>query len=95
MELLRRSLQGFSTQTFSHDAQVNGMLLEGVQVYVGPFLKRTDRPDDKNAKFTNVYVKNLAETVDEEMLRKLFGENGSITSIVIMKVHFQPIAEFA
>ena len=42
-----------------------------------------------------MYIKNLAETVDEEMLRKLFGENGSITSIVIMKVHFQPNAEFS
>lgn len=66
--------------------QVNGMLLEGIQVYVGPFLKRTDRPNDKAPKFTNVYVKNLAETVDEEKLRKLFEEHGTITSIVIMKV---------
>ena len=62
------------------------MLLEGVQVYVGPFLKRTDRPNDKGAKFTNVYIKNLAETVDEDKLRKLFAENGNITSVVIMKV---------
>lgn len=25
-------------------AQVNGMLLEGKKVFVGPFLNRTDRP---------------------------------------------------
>lgn len=62
------------------------MLLEGVQVYVGPFLKRSDRPNDKGAKFTNVYVKNLAENVEEDMLRKLFSETGGITSVVIMKV---------
>lgn len=62
------------------------MLLEGVQVYVGPFLKRSDRPNDHTQKFTNVYVKNLADTVDEEMLRKLFDEHGAITSIVIMRV---------
>lgn len=65
------------------------MLLEGVQVYVGPFLKRSDRPNDKGASYTNVYVKNLAETVDEEKLRKLFTENGGITSIVIMRVSLQ------
>jgi len=67
-------------------AQVNGMLLEGTQVFVGPFLKRSDRPNDKGSKFTNVYIKNLAETVDEEKLRKLFAESGKITSVVIMKV---------
>ena len=67
------------------------MLLEGVQVYVGPFLKRSDRPGDQGAKFTNVYVKNLAETVDEDKLRKLFTENGGITSVVIMRVSQQPL----
>jgi polyadenylate-binding protein len=65
--------------------KVNGMLLEGVQVYVGPFLKRTERPNDKAQKYTNVYVKNLAETVTEDKLRELFGETGNITSVVIMR----------
>ncbi len=59
-------------------------------MYVGPFLKRSDRPNDKGASYTNVYVKNLAESVDEEKLRKLFTENGGITSIVIMRVSLAP-----
>ena len=71
------------------------MLLEGVQVYVGPFLKRSDRPGDKGANYTNVYVKNLAETVDEEKLRKLFTENGGITSIVIMRVRAFLLIEYS
>ena len=62
------------------------MLLEGTQVYVGPFLKRSDRPLDKAQRYTNVYVKNLAETVTEDMLEKLFSESGQLNSVIIMKV---------
>jgi RNA recognition motif-containing protein len=58
--------------------QVNGMLLEGKKVFVGPFLKRTDRPADKEAHYTNIYVKNLAESVTEEQLEKMFGEYGKV-----------------
>ena len=58
--------------------QVNGMLLEGKKVFVGPFLKRTDRPADKEAHYTNIYVKNLAESVTEEQLDKMFGEFGKV-----------------
>ena len=35
---------------------LNGMLLEGKKVYVGPFLKREARPLDKEANYTNVYI---------------------------------------
>lgn len=35
-------------------AQVNGMLLEGKKVYVGPFVKRTDRPDNAEVHSTAV-----------------------------------------
>ena len=58
--------------------QVNGMLLEGKKVFVGPFLKRTDRPADKEAHYTNIYVKNLAESVTEEQLDTMFGEHGKV-----------------
>ena len=58
--------------------QVNGMLLEGKKVFVGPFLKRTERPADKELHYTNVFVKNLAETVTEETLDKLFSEYGTV-----------------
>ena len=61
-------------------AQVNGMLLEGKKVFVGPFLKRAERPADKELHFTNIFVKNLAEAVTEEQLQKLFGEYGEVCS---------------
>ena len=41
--------------------KVNGMLLEGKKVYVGPFLRRSERASDSEASFTNVFVKNLDE----------------------------------
>lgn len=66
--------------------QLNGMLLNDKQVYVGPFLRKQERElaADKS-KFTNVYVKNLAESTSEEDLKKIFGEFGEITSVVVMR----------
>lgn len=66
--------------------QVNGMLLAGQKVYVGPFLKKSDRPVDKESRFTNVYVKNLPDSVDDKKLNEMFSEHGSVTSAVVMKV---------
>lgn len=66
--------------------KLNGMLLNDKQVYVGPFLRKQEREMavDKT-KFTNVYVKNLAESTTEEELKKIFGEYGTITSVVVMR----------
>ena len=55
------------------------MLLEGKKVFVGPFLKRAERPADKDAHFTNVFVKNLAEELTEEELDKIFSEYGKVS----------------
>lgn len=65
--------------------KVNGMMVEGKQVYVGPFLRRADRSSDSEAKFTNIYVKNLDTKVDEEALSKMFEEYGKVSSTIIMK----------
>lgn len=65
--------------------KVNGMLLAGQKVYVGPFLKKSDRPVDRESHFTNVYVKNLPESVNDEKLNEMFSEHGSVTSAVVMK----------
>ncbi|KAK9690909.1 hypothetical protein RND81_09G162700 [Saponaria officinalis] len=66
--------------------KLNGMLLNDKQVYVGPFLRRQEREGavDKT-KFTNVFVKNLAETTTDENLAKTFGQFGKITSAVVMR----------
>lgn len=62
------------------------MLLDGKKVYVGPFLRRQDRPDDGEVRYTNVYVKNLADSVTDEKLNEMFAEFGPVTSAIVMKV---------
>ncbi|XP_010519297.1 PREDICTED: polyadenylate-binding protein 8-like [Tarenaya hassleriana] len=66
--------------------QLNGMLLNDKQVYVGPFVHRQQRESSvEKAKFTNVYVKNISESMTDEELSKIFVEFGPITSCVIMR----------
>jgi len=64
--------------------KVNGMLIEGRKVFVGPFLKWEARPDAGEAKYTNVFVKNLPDSVDQEGLERLAEEHGPVTSAVLM-----------
>jgi len=67
---------------------VNGMLLNGKKVYVGPFMKKGERPADQNEpRFTNVFVKNFGDDVTEELMRTEFAKFGVITNVVIMKDH--------
>ena len=56
-------------------------------VFVGLFLKRVERVGEgREERFTNVYVKNLAESVDDDGLRKMCEEHGPVTSAVVMTV---------
>eukprot|EP01137_Pigoraptor_chileana_P027704 Opistho-2@10600 len=69
-------------------AKVNGMLLNGMQVFVGPFIPRKERASAQGeaaSRFTNVYVKNLAPEIDESKLREKFEAFGPITSLTIMR----------
>ena len=68
--------------------KVNGMLLNGKKVFVGRFVPRKDREielGEKAKKFTNVYIKNIAEEIDESKLTAMFEKHGKITSLKIMK----------
>jgi len=68
--------------------KVNGMLLNGKKVYVGHFISRKDRDqaiDEKPKEFTNVYIKNLTEEMDDdEKLKKYFEQYGSVISARVM-----------
>lgn len=66
--------------------QLNGMLINDKQVYVGSFVRHQERVRTNGSpKFTNVYVKNLSETMNDKELKHLFGPFGTITSATIMK----------
>ncbi|XP_019053791.1 PREDICTED: polyadenylate-binding protein 3 isoform X1 [Nelumbo nucifera] len=66
--------------------QLNGMLINDKQVYVGLFVRRQERDrTNGSSRFTNVYVKNLSEAITDEDLKKVFGAYGPITSALVMK----------
>lgn len=63
--------------------RVNGMLIGGKKVFVGPFQKRDfkqERLDDENS----LYVRNIPEDYDEAAVLKLFEPFGKITSNLLM-----------
>ncbi|WJX20534.1 hypothetical protein P8452_10078 [Trifolium repens] len=66
--------------------QLNGMLLNDKQVYVGSFVCHRERArTNQSPKFTNVFIKNLSETLTDEELKQLFSHFGTITSARVMK----------
>ncbi|KAI5075137.1 hypothetical protein GOP47_0009213 [Adiantum capillus-veneris] len=65
---------------------VNGMLINEKQVFVGPFLRRQERElASAGSKFNNVFVKNIAETTSDEYFKEVFEVFGPISSAVIMR----------
>ncbi|KAJ3199927.1 Protein phosphatase PP2A regulatory subunit B [Entophlyctis luteolus] len=67
---------------------VNGMLLNDKQVYVGLHVGRKERIskiEEARSKFTNIYVKNLDESVTDEEFNAMFGEFGPIISGVVSR----------
>ncbi|CCH61913.1 hypothetical protein TBLA_0F03780 [Henningerozyma blattae CBS 6284] len=67
---------------------INGMLLNGQEVYVAPHVSKKDRQsklDEARANFTNVYVKNLDLEATEEDFENLFKPYGTITSVALEK----------
>jgi len=66
---------------------VNGMLICGKQVVVTEFVPKQEREKSTSSEntFTNVFVKNLEESIDDAKLKAMFGVYGAITSAVVMK----------
>lgn len=79
----------FETEEAANNAiaKVNGMLLNGKKVYVGKFIPRKEREKElgeQAKRFTNVYIKNFGDDLDDEKLRNLFEVYGKITSHRVM-----------
>ncbi|GLV44186.1 poly(A) binding protein [Carabus blaptoides fortunei] len=80
----------FETQEGANKAisKVNGMLLNGKKVYVGKFVSRVEREKQLGEKyklFTNVFLKNFGDKLDDESIIKMFELYGLITSYKIVK----------
>lgn len=78
--------------------ELNDTDLKGQKLYVGRAQKKHEREEElrkqyeaqrqeKNAKYqgVNLYVKNLADDMDDEELRKVFEPYGAITSAKVMR----------
>lgn len=66
--------------------KVNGMMLLDKPVFVGPFVPRRERIQaNSNKEFTNIFIKNLDEKVDDEKLKALFSQFGQIKSVAVMR----------
>jgi len=79
----------FETQEAAERAieKMNGMLLNDRKVFVGRFKSRKEREAELGARakeFTNVYIKNFGEDMDEEKLRDVFSAYGNAMSIRVM-----------
>ncbi|XP_008996282.2 polyadenylate-binding protein 3 [Callithrix jacchus] len=79
----------FETQEAAERAieKMNGMLLNDQKVFVGRFKSRKEREAELGARakeFTNVYVKNFGEDMDDEHLKDLFGKFGPTLSVKVM-----------
>ena len=75
----------FETEEAARNAiqKVNGMLLNSKKVYVGKFIPRAEREKELGEKakmYTNVYIKNFGEELNDEELYKMFEPFGKITS---------------
>ncbi|MCV4809687.1 hypothetical protein OFB93_31935, partial [Escherichia coli] len=58
-----------------------GMLLNDRKVFGGRFKSRKEREAELGARakeFTNVYIKNFGEDMDDERLKELVGASGKV-----------------
>ncbi|XP_053468605.1 polyadenylate-binding protein 1b isoform X1 [Ictalurus furcatus] len=72
----------FETQEAAERAieKMNGMLLNDRKVFVGRFKSRKEREAELGARakeFTNVYIKNFGEDMDDEKLKEVFSKYGT------------------
>ncbi|KAG1368826.1 putative Polyadenylate-binding protein 7 [Cocos nucifera] len=66
--------------------KLNGSTVEGKQIYVGKFIKKSERVVlSPEAKYTNLYMKNLDQDITEELIELKFSEFGKISNVMIAK----------
>jgi polyadenylate-binding protein len=74
------------TQARAAIEAVNGMLLNDRQVFVGLHVSKKERDskmEEKKSLFTNVYVKNVDNSIGQEEFLELFSKFGPVTSCLL------------
>ncbi|XP_074133325.1 polyadenylate-binding protein 1-like [Sminthopsis crassicaudata] len=79
----------FETQESAETAieKMNGIILKDLKVFVGRFKSRKERELELGARareFTNVYIKNFGEDMDNTRLSEIFGRFGRALSVKVM-----------
>jgi len=77
--------------------KINGMLLNEKKVFVGRFVGRKDREKEYGQTallYTNVYIKNIDENVNDKILFEMFEKYGSITSSKVIITHFNLFVKY-
>jgi polyadenylate-binding protein len=67
--------------------EMNGRMLHHCKVFVGRFKTRQDREAElrnKAREFTNVYIKNFGDDMDDERLKGVFSKYGKTLSVKVM-----------
>ncbi|CAF2151262.1 unnamed protein product [Brassica napus] len=63
-----------------------GSMVDGKKLFVAKFINRDERAAmSGNQEFTNVYVKNLLESVTEDFLHTMFSQCGTVSSVVVKR----------
>ncbi|CDO93337.1 unnamed protein product [Kluyveromyces dobzhanskii CBS 2104] len=80
----------FKEESDASDAieAVNGMLMNGLEVYVAMHVPKKDRIsklEEAKANFTNIYVKNIDPETSDEEFEQLFTQYGEIVSAALEK----------
>ncbi|XP_051013068.1 polyadenylate-binding protein 4-like [Acomys russatus] len=68
--------------------EMNGKLLKEGSLFVARFKSRKDREaelSENTSEFTNVYIKNFGDDMDDERLREIFRKYGQTLSVKVMK----------
>ncbi|NXP72807.1 EPAB protein, partial [Ramphastos sulfuratus] len=66
---------------------MNGMLLNDRKVFVGHFKSRKEREAElgtRAVEFTNIYIKNFGDDMDDDRLRAIFSRFGETLSVKVM-----------
>jgi polyadenylate-binding protein len=61
--------------------KLDGMLIDGQEVQVGKFMRRTERPDQED--WTNLYIKNIPREWDDDKMMEEFGKFGEVLSVKV------------